>query len=273
MTSRLIVTSLATLAALVVGFGVGPSAAGAQATPAATAGGSLPPVVWQLIAIETAGSPTTVPSDPARYTVQFLADGSIVVRADCNNGRGGYTVGGYGLSIPPFAMSLAACLPGSLDTQFVAALNETVAFAYARDTLLLTRRDGKGALVFAPALTGVVWTWQELRGGAAPVAPGDPSAYTLAFGEDDQVAVQADCNRGRGPFAVYGTRITIGPLATTRAACPPGSLSDQFVQAVGAATSFAFAEGQLLLTLPNDAGTLVFAAKSVESSPATPAAG
>ncbi|HEY7035486.1 MAG TPA: META domain-containing protein [Thermomicrobiales bacterium] len=273
MIPRLTVTTLATVAVLVAGLGAGAARAGAQATPEASAAGSLPPVVWRLIAIESAGSPTLVPDDPARYTVQFLEDGSILVRADCNNGRGGYTVEGYALTIPPFAMTLAACPPPTLDSQFVAALSDVAAFAYARDTLVLTLGDGKGALVFVPSLTGVVWTWQELRGGAAPVSPDDPGAYTLTFGDDGKVALRADCNRGFGPFAVTGSQITIGPVATTRAACPPGSLSDQFVQAIEAAAAFTFAEGHLLLALPNDAGTLVFAARSAEAGAATPAAG
>jgi heat shock protein HslJ len=139
-------------------------------------------------------------------------------------------------------------------------LLDVVAFAYARDTLVLTLRDGKGALVFAPSLVGVTWNLQEIRGGSSPATPSDPSAYTLTFGDDGRVAVRADCNQGSGDYQVSGSQITISAVAMTRVACPPGSLFDQFTLGIEGATSFTFAEGQLLLALPNDGGTLVFAA-------------
>jgi heat shock protein HslJ len=273
MTLRLVASTCAILAVVVVGFGATVGNIAAQATPEAESSASTPPVVWQLLAIETAGSPTVYSDDPSRYTVQFLEDGSLVVKADCNNGSGTYTVEGYALTIPPFATTLVACEPPTLDAQFVAGLNDVVAFAYARDTLVLTLRDGKGALVFAPALTGVTWTLQEIRGGSSPASPGDPSLYTLTFGDDGRVAVRADCNSGSGSYTVTGSQITIGPVATTRVACPPGSLYDQFMQAIEAANSFTFSEGQLLLVWPEDGGTLVFAAEGPGVETATPAAG
>jgi heat shock protein HslJ len=276
VTARLTASALAFVAAIVTGLGAGAGVFAAQATPEGTPsppGSTLAPVVWQLRAIESAGNPTVVPDDPARYTIQFLEDGTLAVQADCNRGSGTFTQSGFGLEIPPFALTMAACGPDSLDGQYVLALNEVAAFAYARDALVLILRDGKGALVFTPALTGVLWTWQGLVGGSTPVAPDDPSLYTITFGDDGRVGLQADCNRGMGGYTVDGSQIEIGPLATTRVACPPGSLFDVYILAVEAADSFTFAEGRLLLILPNDAGTLVFTATSAEAEPATPAAG
>jgi heat shock protein HslJ len=270
---RLVASTFAIVAIVAIGLGAVIAGAGAQATPEAATSAPIPPVVWQLLAIQTAGNPTAFADDPSRYTIQFLEDGSIVVRADCNNGNGTYTVEGYGLTIPPFATTLVACEPPTLDTQFVSGLNDVVAFAYARDTLVLTLRDGKGALVFAPSLTGVTWTLQEIRGGPSPATPGDPRAYTLTFGDDYRVAVRADCNLGSGAYTVTGSQIGIGPVATTRVACPPGSLYDQFMQAIEAADTFAFSEGRLVLPLPNDGGTLVFAAEITGPETATPTAG
>jgi heat shock protein HslJ len=272
MSPRLAVSFCAVVVTL-AGLGVGAGRVASQATPEAEVTTALAPVVWQLIAIERAGEATVVPDDPSLYTVQFLEDGSLLVRADCNNGQGSFTVAGYALTLPPFRITLVACGPTSLDGVFVTALNDVVAFAYARDTLVLTLGDGGGALVFAPALTGVFWTLQSLQGGPASLSPDDPTAYTIAFGDDGRVAVRADCNRGIGAYTVDETQITIGPLALTRAACPPASLSDRFVQALESATAFSFVEGQLQLVLRDGAGTLVFAATSGESGPATPAAG
>src|SRR4051794_6746027 len=67
-----------------------PSAVAGPATPTATASG-IPPVIWELVSFrETDRTPVTI-ADPSRYTVQFLPDGRLLARLDCNQGRGGYT--------------------------------------------------------------------------------------------------------------------------------------------------------------------------------------
>jgi membrane-bound inhibitor of C-type lysozyme len=52
----------------------------------------------------------------------------------------------------------------------------------------------------------------------------------------------------------------VGPIALTRAACPPGSFSDRFAREVGRATSYFVKDGELFLELPVDSGTLRFIA-------------
>jgi hypothetical protein len=56
------------------------------------------------------------------------------------------------------------------------------------------------------------------------IAPDDPAKYTIAFLSDSSVAAQIDCNRGFGRYHIDGKAIRIGPLASTRMGCPPGSL-------------------------------------------------
>jgi hypothetical protein len=51
----------------------------------------------------------------------------------------------------------------------------------------------------------------------------------------------------------------MGPLATTRAKCPPGSLSERFLQDVSRAVRFAIHGGELRLELPTASGVLHFA--------------
>jgi para-nitrobenzyl esterase len=80
----------------------------------------------------------------------------------------------------------------------------------------------------ASPLAGTSWELVELRSPEDSIgivrAP-DPARYTLAFGADGSAAFRLDCNRGRGTWRSEAPgRVEFGPIATTRAICPPGSL-------------------------------------------------
>jgi heat shock protein HslJ len=83
-----------------------------------------------------------------------------------------------------------------------------------------------------PPLAGTSWELVELRSSDDAIgvvrAP-DPSRYTLAFDAEGNAAFRLDCNRGRGTYTATEAepgvgRLEFGPIATTRAMCPPGSL-------------------------------------------------
>ena len=83
-------------------------------------------------------------------------------------------------------------------------------------------------------LTGTVWKWTttQMNDGSSKT-PDDPNKYLIEFLADGHVAVQADCNRVAGSYVANGNQlaITLGP--STLAACPPGSLGDEFVKQLG----------------------------------------
>ena len=65
--------------------------------------------------------------------------------------------------------------------------------------------------------------------------------------------------KGYGTYSVGADRqIALGPIALTRAACPPGSLEDRFAREVGRATSYFMRDDDLYLELPADSATLRF---------------
>jgi heat shock protein HslJ len=42
---------------------------------------------WRLVQFRGGDDTTVKPDDPAKYTLQFNADGSVAARIDCNRGR------------------------------------------------------------------------------------------------------------------------------------------------------------------------------------------
>ncbi len=111
-------------------------------------------------------------------------------------------------------------------------------------------------------LTGKTWQLTAITEkvpafqGVVPEA--QQSNYTIEFKTDGSYKAKADCNQVSGTYTTTssgGLTIVLGP--STLVACPEGSLSDQYVQALGNAASYAVANNQLTITL-KDEGTLVF---------------
>jgi para-nitrobenzyl esterase len=88
--------------------------------------------------------------------------------------------------------------------------------------------------------------------------PDDRSKYTLEFGRAGALAGRVDCNRLSGRWTASGESISLGPLAMTRAMCPPGSLSDRYVRALEAAVTWMVVDGRLAIAMQVDAGILHF---------------
>ena len=107
-----------------------------------------------------------------------------------------------------------------------------------------------------PSLAGSAWRLVEFQGGDDTIArPDDPAKYTLAFGADGTLTARIDCNRGHGTWSSPGpSELSLGPLALTRAMCPPGSLHDRLVRGWSFVRSYVIRNGHLFLSLFADAG-------------------
>ena len=105
-------------------------------------------------------------------------------------------------------------------------------------------------------LGGTVWRLVEFQGGdGAVLRPDDRGKYTIAFGTDGRVSLRVDCNRGSGPWRSDGpSHLEFGPLALTRAMCPPGSMHDQIVRNWEYVRSYVLEGGHLFLSLMADGG-------------------
>ena len=112
----------------------------------------------------------------------------------------------------------------------------------------------------ADGLGGTSWQLVRFQGGDDKVLrPDDKAKYTIAFGTDGSVSVRFDCNRGRGTWKSAGpNQLEFGPMALTRAMCPPGSLHDHLVKQWGFVRSYLIKDGRLFLSLMADGGSYEF---------------
>jgi len=121
----------------------------------------------------------------------------------------------------------------------------------------------------ATSLVGPVWEWESstFQDGTV-LATGDPSRYTLQLLPDGNALVQADCNFGTGTYQETQTGFTLGPVGTTKIACPPDSLDSEFLGQLRNIDRYVFNEDGVLFYLLDDAGTMQF--RAGEAAPETP---
>ena len=101
-------------------------------------------------------------------------------------------------------------------------------------------------------LTGTFWRLEDLAGGGAL----DEAEITLAFVEDGQVEGTGGCNRFSGAYQRRGDTLSLGPLASTRMACPE-AVMDQEIRFLGVLETlgtYTLTEDGSLMLHPEDGG-------------------
>lgn len=103
------------------------------------------------------------------------------------------------------------------------------------------------------------WVWKEtVMNDDTTITPKKADAFTLTFTEEGMVQGTTDCNNFTGQYSVEGTTLTMGPLAMTRMYCE-GSQEAEFVKMLSEPLGFMVTEnGQLVLMLPVDSGSVIF---------------
>jgi heat shock protein HslJ len=234
---------------------------------------AIPPIIWQLIEMPGDDGALIEVTEPERYTVQFLEDGTMAIGADCNRATASFTTSSNDIDITLGISTLVLCPPDSLADPFQRHLDDAETFEFDADGNLVLASEA-GTLRFRPELQGVIWEWQEFEGSDdSLIAPERPESYTLTFLPDDKLAIQADCNRAKGSYTADGPAMTFMVGGVTRMACAPGSLMNQYLENLGHVSSHVFRDGRLFLALKLDSGIMEFAARQQDNPSATPVAG
>ncbi len=94
-------------------------------------------------------------------------------------------------------------------------------------------------------LVSTEWQLKDLAGSGVVegVRP------TLAFPEADKVSGNGSCNRFFGPMQIKGNEIKLGPLGSTRMACPEAAMNQEtkYLAALQAAERYEWQDPYLLI--------------------------
>jgi len=112
------------------------------------------------------------------------------------------------------------------------------------------------------SLTGKTWQLTAMTKNVAEGLPALPVAqqanYTITFNTDLSLNIKADCNTVGGTYVTTssgGLTITLG--ASTKVACPEGSLADQYLAGLSSASSYTIVSNELTIVIP-DGWSLIF---------------
>ena len=97
------------------------------------------------------------------------------------------------------------------------------------------------------------WELVELSDG---VSVPSPENYLVQFTADGIVRAKADCNLCNGTYEAEGNKLSLGPLACTRAYCGPSSFFDEYTKVLQSASSFVRRGAELELAYSG--GTMKF---------------
>jgi heat shock protein HslJ len=128
------------------------SVQGNRLVPAEGKTGGQPQItgtVWQWVQTLHNNDTKNVPKQPNNYTVRFLEDGRIIVKAGCNLKGGVYSTDGKKISLEITHSTMAACEEGSLEEQFIRDLTAAVIFFFKGHDLYLDLKYDTGTMRFS----------------------------------------------------------------------------------------------------------------------------
>ena len=106
--------------------------------------------------------------------------------------------------------------------------------------------------------------------------PENPARYTMRLNADGTVHMRLNCNRANGTWKADAApggssgSFTFGPLAATRALCPPPSLDEQVTRQAQFIRSYLLKDGKLHLSLMADGGIWTWEPHTGEPFETTP---
>jgi heat shock protein HslJ len=203
-----------------------------------------------------------LPGAEAAPTAEFR-EGSVSGSTGCNHFTGTFTKSWSKLAIGPLATTESAGSQAAMavEREYLARLGRVTSFRVKGDTLALLDDGGGTVLVYAASRDTIEGTW-EITGYLMVSGPGFSStaidsAPSAVFAADGSISGGTGCNTYRGQYELDGPSISIGPLRTTRMACPPELVEQEagILASLTAAAAFTLAPGTA--TLLNADGQLV----------------
>jgi len=231
---------------------------GDDSSGAAPAGGPIAGRQWLLdtAALGIAGA------ESVSSSIRFGAGKKVTGNDGCNQFTGSYSRDGADLTLGPLASTQMGCpgVAGQVAQKVTTSLGEVRRYAVSGTALALQDDGGATLLSYREGRTGVTGAWDVTSvlydDGIRSVVGG--TTLTATFGADGRVSGSSGCNTFHGPYEEQGTKLGIGPLASTRKACngPEGAQAQERGYLEALESVVRFEEAGTRLTLFNAKGQM-----------------
>jgi heat shock protein HslJ len=231
------------------------AAASTPTTPGSTAAATpLEGTTWML----TSNSPLGAALGRIAVTARFEA-GMLTGESGCNSYNTTYEISGSSMTIGPnIASTLRACPPPktAVEQAYLDRLPRTASYTVEGSTLTLADSGGATLLGYqaTDSAEGILGEWNATSYYAGNAVTSVLGGATLTAEFDaGTISGNTGCNSFNGPYSVDGQSIEIGPLSSTRAACPNEELQQQeqsYLAALELATTFEITGNRLDLFRP-----------------------
>ena len=124
----------------------------------------------------------------------------------------------------------------------------------AGDAAPPSRTAAAGSSAGADRLVGPTWVAEDIRGRGVI----DFLQSSIVFTAEGQAHGFGGCNNFTGRYTLDGTTLTLGPLASTKKACPPAIMNQEtsLYEALGETRGHRFENGLLFLLDARDASVM-----------------
>lgn len=106
---------------------------------------TIAPGTWRWVGTVTPVE-RIVPPSPDNYTLEFMPDGRVDAKLDCNGGSGGYRIDGKSIRFGPLATTKMMCPPGSMDVKFAQQIDAARIWFMHGDTLMIDLYADSGTM-------------------------------------------------------------------------------------------------------------------------------
>lgn len=256
---------------MVLGVALALLLAGGALAAQTTDTAALVGTVWQWQGTRMNDDSVFTPADPASYTVEFMADGSVAIQADCNRASAAYTLDGSAITITPGPTTLMACPEDSLGGDFLEQLNNAAIYFFQDGDLFLDIKFDSGTMRFVAQPSGLAdTTWVVTgynNGQQAVVSLLTGTEITAEFVADGRLSGSASCNTYNTSYTTTADGgFSVGPVATTRMLCsaPEGIMEQEqaFIAALESAATYQVRGDTLEMRTADDALALMLVARA-----------
>jgi len=129
---------------------------------------------WRWLRSDYSNDAVVTVHSPDNYTIMFRPDGTLAIRADCNQVSGTYVQSGASLLLRLGPTTLVACPPGSQAEVYIRDLSNVGTYVFGGSNLVLNLRADASNMIFevqpVMSLTDTAWTVNQPPGFATTVS-------------------------------------------------------------------------------------------------------